>query len=89
LRAAVSAAGIASQQTPRFHDLRHGFAVHRVANWYANGRDVDKLLPALSTYLGHVSVQHTRCYLQANGVLLEHASHLFEARTSGLEGGSQ
>jgi integrase len=69
--------------------LRHSFAVHRVANWYAEGRDVHKLLPALSTYLGHVSVENTRCYLQANGVLLEHASRLFEARTNALGGGSQ
>jgi integrase len=89
LRAAVAAAGLAPQPVPRFHDMRHSFAVYRVANWYAEGRDVQKLLPALSTYLGHVSVEHTRCYLQANGVLLEHASRLFEARTTGLDGGSQ
>lgn len=84
--AAVSAAGIAAHRKPRFHEFRHSFALHRVANWYAQGRNVDKLLPALSTYLGHISVEHTRCYLQANGMLLEHASRLFEARTAGLDG---
>jgi integrase len=87
--AAVSAAGIPQDRAPRLHDIRHSFAVHRVANWYAQGRDVQKLLPVLSTYLGHVSVEHTRCYLQANGVLLEHASRLFEARTVRLDGGSR
>jgi integrase len=91
LHAAVAAAGIAPHRAPRFHDMRHSFAISRVANWYAEGRDVQTLLPALSTYLGHVSVEHTRCYLQANGVLLEHASRLFEARTTSLDldGGSQ
>ncbi len=87
--AAVAAAEIAPQRAPRFHDMRHSFALQRVAHWYATGRDVHALLPALSTYLGHVSVEHTRCYLQANGVLLEHASRLFEARTRVLDGGSQ
>jgi integrase/recombinase XerD len=85
--ASVLAAGIGPRRAPRFHDLRHSFAVHRVANWYVGGRDVHKLLPALSTYLGHVSVEHTRCYLQANGMLLEHASRLFEARSAALDGG--
>jgi integrase len=87
-QAAVALARIAPP-LPRFHDMRHSFALHRVAHWYATGRDVHTLLPALSTYLGHVSVEHTRCYLQANGVLLEHASRLFEARTRALDGGSQ
>jgi integrase len=86
LHAAVSAAGMAPHRKPRFHEFRHSFALHRVANWYAQGRNVDTLLPALSTYLGHISVEHTRCYLQANAVLLEHASRLFEARTTGLDG---
>ena len=56
---------------PDSHDMRHSFAISRVASWYAEGRNVPTLLPALSTYLGHVSVEHTRCYLQANGVLLD------------------
>lgn len=89
LHAAVAAAGIAPHRAPRFHDMRHSFAISRVANWYAEGRDVQTLLPALSTYLGHVSIEHTRCYLQANGVLLEHANRLFEARTTALDGGPQ
>ena len=88
-RAAVAAAGSTPPRVPRFHDMRHSFALHCVAHGYATGRDVHTLLPALSTYLGHVSVEHTRCYLQANGVLLEHASRLFEARTRALDGGPQ
>jgi integrase len=70
---------------PRLHDLRHSFAVCRLASWYAQGRDVDSLLPILSTYLGHVSVENTRAYLTANGLLLERASTLFAARTSFID----
>ncbi len=70
---------------PRPHDFRHTFAVSRVAAWYGEGRDVDALLPALSTYLGHASIQNTRLYLIANGVLLERAGTRFEHKTRTLD----
>ena len=70
---------------PRPHDFRHTFAVGRVAAWYRQGRDVDALLPALSTYLGHVSVEGTRLYLIANGGLLEQAGARFEHWTRALD----
>jgi len=83
-RAAYRDAAIALPH-PRPHDLRHSFAVCRLASWYAQGRDVDSLLPILSTYLGHVSVENTRTYLTANGLLLDRAATLFAARTSFLD----
>jgi integrase len=90
-RAALSAArivylqaGIADPQ-PRLHDFRHTFAVSRVAAGYAQGRDVNALLPALSTYLGHISVENTRLYLTANGALLEQAAVRFADLTSALD----
>jgi integrase len=84
LRAVCEAADI-EPPWPRPHDLRHTFAITRVASWYAEERSVDPLLPALSTYLGHVSVENTRHYLIANGVLLEKAAVRFERTTRGLE----
>lgn len=77
-------AGIA-EPWPRPHDFRHTFAISRVAEWYEQGRDVNALLPALSAYLGHVSVENTRSYLIANGVLLEHAAARFAQQTSFLD----
>lgn len=84
IRDACRFAGI-SKPWPRPHDFRHTFAVSRVAAWYEQGRDVNALLPALSTYLGHVSVENTRRYLTANGVLLEHAAARFAQQTSALD----
>lgn len=81
---ACLAAGI-SQPLPRPHDFRHTFAIGRVEAWYAEGRDVNALLPALSTYLGHVSVENTRLYLTANGALLEQAAARFANQTSALD----
>lgn len=70
---------------PRPHDFRHSFAVNRVAAWYVEGRNVNALLPALSTYMGHVSVENTRLYLTANGALLDQAAARFAYETSALD----
>ncbi len=70
---------------PTPHDFRHTFAVSRVAAWYAEGRDVNALLPTLSTYLGHISVENTRLYLTANGALLEQAAARFAHQTRALD----
>jgi integrase len=78
------AAGI-PKPWPRPHDFRHTFAISRVAAWYAEGRDVNALLPALSTYLGHISIENTRLYLTANGELLEPAAARFEHKTNALD----
>ena len=41
---------------PRLHDLRHTSAVHRLTTWYREGKDVQKLLPQLSVYMGHTNL---------------------------------
>lgn len=84
LRAACVRAAI-PKPWPCRHDLRHTFAVGRVAAWYAQGIDVNARLPALSTYLGHVEVENTRRYLSANGLLLQEAAARFAQRTSALD----
>lgn len=70
---------------PRLHDLRHSFAVHRLIAWYQEGADVQKLLPHLSTYLGHVNIQNTQRYLTMTPELLSEASRQFERYTTKKE----
>ena len=55
---------------PTFHSLRHTFAVHRLVAWYRAGQDVQALLPALATYLGHVHYSSTSYYLTATAEML-------------------
>ncbi|WP_250479982.1 MULTISPECIES: tyrosine-type recombinase/integrase [unclassified Caballeronia] len=62
---------------PRLHDLRHTAAVHRVLAWYRDGKDVQRLLPQLATYLGHVEIKSTQRYLRMTPELLEEASRRF------------
>ncbi|MBU1951128.1 MAG: tyrosine-type recombinase/integrase [Candidatus Eisenbacteria bacterium] len=63
---------------PRLHDLRHTFAVHRLISWYREGADVQRLLPQLSTYLGHIQIASTQRYLTMTSELLQEAGHRFE-----------
>ena len=59
------------------HDLRHSFASRRLLQWYRDGRDLNRLLPALATYLGHVKVSSTQIYLRATAELLNEANERF------------
>lgn len=63
---------------PRLHDLRHTFAVHRLIEWYRQGKDVNKLLFHLSTYMGHIDLSSTQVYLTMTPELLQEASIRFE-----------
>ncbi len=44
---------------PRIHDMRHRFAARTLIEWYRAGVDVERELPKLATYLGHVHVNET------------------------------
>jgi integrase/recombinase XerD len=63
---------------PRLHDLRHTFAVTRLVRWYREGANVQRLLPQLATYLGHVHIAGTQRYLTMTPELLRQASLRFE-----------
>lgn len=62
---------------PRIHDLRHTFAVNRLTQWYREGKDVQTLLPQLSTYMGHTHISHTSVYLTMTDSLLEEVNKRF------------
>lgn len=68
---------------PRIHDFRHRFAVATLVQWYRSGQDVERRLPALSTYLGHVHVSDTYWYLTACPELMGLAVKRLERRWEG------
>ena len=51
--------------------------MHRVVAWYRSGQDVQRLLPQLATYLGHIDIRSTQRYLQMSSDLLQAASQRF------------
>lgn len=70
-------------QKPNLHSFRHTFAVNRVTSWYRDGADVQQLLPALSTCLGHASLDGTQVYLSMTPELLHEASSRFNHWVNG------
>ncbi len=49
---------------PRFHDLRHSFAVEVLRRGYASGQNAQAVLPRLARYMGHEGMQFTHYYLK-------------------------
>lgn len=48
---------------PRMQDLRPTFAVHRLTSWIKSGSDLNRMLPALATYMGYVGLESADQYL--------------------------
>ena len=83
IRLNVGIHGTAGCLPPGLHALRHSFAVHRLTDWYRQGADVQRLLPALSTYLGHARLSDTQVYLTMTPELLQEASLRLERYARG------
>ena len=58
-------AGIVFNQDhkPRVYCFRHNFATKVITDWMCVGKDVTPLLPYLSTYMGHTSLEYTAYYI--------------------------
>lgn len=76
--------GRGQRRYPRPHDLRHAFAVRTLIEWYRSGEDIDRKMPTLSTYLGHLSPESTYWYLQAVPELQQLVSDRLERLGQGL-----
>ena len=70
---------------PTFHDLRHRFATKRLVLWYDAGVDVQAMLPALATYMGHACYTETAYYLTATPTLMALASERYQRWLAGKE----
>ena len=64
-RIAREKAGITGESSnpPRPYDLRHTFATHRLYLWMKEGKNLDSMLPYLSTYMGHAQLSDTYYYI--------------------------
>ncbi|WP_063888757.1 tyrosine-type recombinase/integrase [Burkholderia stagnalis] len=66
-------------RVPRVHDLRHSFAVQNLIHAYRGQGDPQALLPKLSLYLGHVSIESTVHYLKLVPAVATLACSRFDA----------
>jgi len=63
-----------NEPPPRLHDLRHNYATECLARWQREGKDIQILLPVLSTAMGHVKPESTEYYIHINAETLRQAS---------------
>lgn len=81
----AQAAGIAPLRghRPRLHELRHTFALRALQAAPAGRQRVGQHMLALTTYLGHVSIDSTYWYLESTSELLVDIAAAGEAYLSG------
>ena len=48
---------------PRMQDLRYTFAVHRLTAWYKHGANLNRMIPALSVYMGYLNLSSSARFL--------------------------
>lgn len=70
--------GRGARARPRPHDLRHALAVRTLLDWLDAGEDIDRRMPLLSAFLGHVDPASSYWYLEAVPELLERVSRRLE-----------
>jgi len=63
-------------QRPRPYDFRHHFAYANVERWMTQGIDVAAMLPYLSTYMGHASVDSTYYYVHTSPDFMDSYAHI-------------
>ncbi len=66
----------AGGQRPRPYDFRHHFAYANLERWMAQGVDVAAMLPYLSTYMGHASVDSTYYYVHTSPDFMDSYAHI-------------
>ncbi len=62
------------RNTPRLYDFRHTFATHCLYRWMSEGRDINAMLPYLSSYMGHEQLSDTFYYIHLVPGLFEKIS---------------
>ena len=73
----------------RLHDLRHTFVVRRLMCWHVDGTNIDQMMLALSTYMGHAEIFYTYWYLTAVPELMALAGRKFEGFADLAGGGDE
>nr|WP_276978346.1 tyrosine-type recombinase/integrase [Ferrimicrobium acidiphilum] len=53
-------------QQPRPYDFRHHFAYANIERWMTKGKDVTAMLPYLSRYMGHGTIDSTYYYIHTS-----------------------
>ena len=66
----------AGGQRPRPYDFRHHFAYANIERWMTQGIDFTAMLPYLSTYMGHATVESTYYYIHTSPDFMHAYTHI-------------
>jgi len=66
----------AGGRQPRPYDFRHHFAYANIERWMAQGTDVAAMLPYLSVYMGHATVESTYYYIHTSPDFMNAYAHI-------------
>ena len=69
---------------PRPYDFRHHFAYANIERWMAAGIDVAAMLPYLSAYMGHATVESTYYYIHTSPDFMNAYAHITRGSSSVL-----
>ena len=83
LRRRLGWVGRGNYPFPRIMDMRHTFICRRLVSWYQQGTNVDNVILALATYVGHADVTATYWYITGVPELMSIASHRFQRFAGG------
>jgi integrase len=61
---------------PRPYDFRHHFAYANIERWMRQGKDVTALLPYLSRYMGHATLESTYYYIHTSPDFMDAYAHI-------------
>ena len=70
---------------PTVHSLRHAFVVRRINEWAKEGLDFKVMVPVLSKYLGHTSINETYYYYSMRNPREESVRTMMEMNSIGRE----
>jgi integrase len=69
-------------QQPRPYDFRHHFAYANIERWMQHGTDVTAMLPYLSRYMGHATVESTFYYIHTSPDFMDAYAQITEKSQS-------
>lgn len=72
----------AGGKAPRPYDFRHHFAYANLQRWMAQGTDTAAMLPYLSAYMGHATVESTYYYIHTSPDFMDAYAHITKASQS-------
>lgn len=72
------------ENSPRVHDLRHTFVVHKIKEYANEGKDINVMLPILQKHLGHQSLKALSYYFRLTKDILMDIKQISEEKFNNL-----